>query len=155
MKKISSNSLFFTKRIFPVIWFGFLIFFASVPWVSGHHQIALAPIVFACVMGAFGFVLMKKLVWDLVDEVYDGGDYLLVKNGGIEGRIELANVMNVGASVYTNPPRVTLRLAEPCAFGTEVSFSPARSFTLNPFARNRIVDDLIERADAARTRRLR
>jgi hypothetical protein len=29
-------------------------------------------------MSIFGFVLMRKLVWDLVDEVCDYGDYLLV-----------------------------------------------------------------------------
>ena len=30
-----------------------------------------------CFMAVVGFVLFKKLLWDLVDEVHDGGDYLL------------------------------------------------------------------------------
>ena len=37
-------------------------------------------------MMAFGFFIMKKLVFDLVDEVWDDGDTLLVKNRGQEER---------------------------------------------------------------------
>jgi hypothetical protein len=45
-------------------------------------------------MGVFGFVLMRKLAWDLVDELYDYGDHLVVKNGGEEDTIALSNIMN-------------------------------------------------------------
>jgi len=93
---------------------------------------------------------MRKLVWDLVDEVYDGGDYLLVRNGGKEDRVALSNIMNVSASTMTNPPRVTLRLSTPGRFGDEIVFSPIKPITLNLFARNKIADDLIVRVDRAR-----
>ncbi|HEY2628588.1 MAG TPA: hypothetical protein VGI57_05640, partial [Usitatibacter sp.] len=96
------------------------------------------------------FILFRKVVWDLMDEVYDGGDYLLVKNGDKEDRIQLSNIMNVSASTMVNPPRVTLRLVTPCRFGKEVTFSPVRPFTLNPFAKNTIAENLIERVDKAR-----
>jgi hypothetical protein len=39
-------------------------------------------------MAAFGFFIMKKLVWDLIDEVYDEGATLLCnfeEDGLIEG----------------------------------------------------------------------
>jgi len=50
----------------------------------------------------------------------------------------------------TNPPRVTLRLSVRGKFGNEIVFSPLKPITLNLFARNQVVDDLIVRVDAAR-----
>ena len=104
-------------------------------------------------MAVFGYFIMKKLVWDLVDEVYDAGDYLLVKNRGNEAQVLLANIMNVSATTYMNPPRIVLRLREPSNFGSEIAFSPASRFTLNPFAKNLVAEDLIVRVDRARGNR--
>ena len=101
----------------------------------------------------FGYFLMKKLVWDLVDEVYDCGDFLLVKNRDEEERIALSNIMNVNASTYINPPRITLRLVNPSKFGSEVAFSPITGFKLNPFAKNAVAEDLIVRVYQARSKR--
>ena len=58
--------------------------------------------------------------------------------------------MNVSASTMVNPPRVTLRLVQPGKFGSEVVFSPKTGFTLNPFAKSEVAEDLIERVDRAR-----
>ena len=101
-------------------------------------------------MAVFGYFIMKKLVWDLVDEVYDSGDYLLVKNHGSEVRIDLTNIMNVSATTLVNPRRIVLRLREPGKFGAEIAFSPAARFTLNPFAKNPVAEDSIVRVDRAR-----
>jgi hypothetical protein len=100
-------------------------------------------------------LLYPKLIWGLADEVYDGGDYLLVKRGRIEERIALSDIMNVNSSTMVNPPRITLRLARRSKFGDEITFSPVRPMTLNPFARNAIAEDLIVRVDAARMKRAR
>jgi hypothetical protein len=94
--------------------------------------------------------VMRKLVWDLVDEVYDCGDFLLVRNAGKEDRVALSNIMNLSAATMTNPPRVTLRLSTAGKFGNEIVFSPIKPISLNPFARNRIFEDLIVRVDQAR-----
>jgi hypothetical protein len=48
----------------------------------------------------------------------------------------------------TNPERVTLALREPGRFGKEITFSPARRFLA--FARSPVINELIERVDAAR-----
>jgi hypothetical protein len=61
--------------------------------------------------------------------------------------------MNVSALTQMNPPRVTLRLAVPSVFGPEITFTPARPFTLIPFAKNEIAEDLIVRVDWARAKR--
>jgi hypothetical protein len=153
MKKISSGSTAFYKKVFPLVWFGFLGFFVVTTvtrdtLADGQWAFLIIP----SLMAVFGFILMKKLVWDLVDEVHDGGDFLVVKNGDEEERIPLSNVMNVSASTNMNPPRITLRLVNPGKFGSEVSFSPASRISFNPFAKNPVAEDLIVRVDRARRR---
>jgi hypothetical protein len=58
----------------------------------------------------------------LVDEVYDCGAELLVRNAGKEERIPLHHVINLGWSVMLNPPRVTLSLKEPGTTDREFVF---------------------------------
>ena len=60
--------------------------------------------------------------------------------------------MNVSSTTFSNPPRITLRLVKQGKFGKEIAFQPA-GFSLNPFAKNPIAEDLIVRVDDARTRR--
>jgi hypothetical protein len=103
--------------------------------------------------GDYCFLAMKAFLLDLVDEVYDFGDYLVVKNRGEEDHIPLSNIMNVSASFFTNPPRITLKLASPSKFGDDIIFSPVVPFTFNPFAKNPVAEDLIIRVDRARLRR--
>jgi hypothetical protein len=150
MKKISA-SLAFYKWIFPPIWLGALAFFTVEEVrrgaVAEGRWMALAIL---CFMATFGLLLMKKLVWDLADEVEDYGDSLLVRKGGEEERIPLSNIMNVSAALYMNPPRITLRLVRPGRFGDEISFCPQTPFSFNPFAKHRVADDLMLRVDRAR-----
>jgi hypothetical protein len=153
MTKISSSKTWFFKRVFPLIWFGGLAVFLLGGSASGAARKDVMFLVMPVLMAGVGFVVMKKMIWDLLDEVYDGGDFLLVKSGGQEDRILLSNVMNVSASTNTNPPRITLRLLSPSLFGTEIVFSPVTGFTLNPFAKNKVAEDLITRVDQARSRR--
>lgn len=152
MKKISANNAF-QRKIFPVLWFGILgvIFFSTI--FTGAYRRAPVALVVPVAMGVFGYILMKNLIFDLVDEVYDDGDSLVVKKGSEEERIALSDIMNVSASMMTNPPRISLRLVTPGQFGQEIVFSPVRQFTLNPFAKNPIAEDLIVRIDQARMRR--
>lgn len=153
MKRISSGQTFFYKKIFPLIWFGFLAVFVAVALSTGERPEERWPfIVVPILMIAFGIPLMKKVLWDLADEVQDGGDFLLIRKGGDEERVPLSNIMNVSASTNMNPPRVTLRLVKPGKFGSEVSFSPPSRFSFNPFAKHPIVEELIVRVDKARRR---
>jgi hypothetical protein len=152
MKRISSRSTFFLKRVFPVLWFGFIVIFALLFYVAPETP-PLLDFAAPALMAVVGYVVMKKFLWDLADEVLDGGDFLVVKYRGREESIPLANIMNVNATMLVNPPRITLRLDVPGKFGNEVTFSPLRPFSLNPFARCTIADDLIVRVDQARTLR--
>ena len=147
----------FHKRVFPVIWFGFLGVFAIVALTSGASTNAGAPLLIVpCVMAVFGYILLKKLVFDLADEVYDAGEFLVVRNRGREHQIALGDIINVSVSTMQNPTRITLRLTGSSAttsLGSEVAFSPEQKFTLNPFAKNDVAEDLIVRVDKARSRR--
>jgi hypothetical protein len=151
MKRISSRSTLFYKRIFPLLWFGFIVFTATSSIWAGHrshHPLPLAFLMPPAVMAVLGYVLFRRLIFDLVDEVWDDGDALIVRNAGKEERIGLDNIINVGFSTMTNPERVTLTLREPGILGKEVTFSPPRRFL--SFTRSPIVGGLIERADQAR-----
>jgi len=141
---------FYSKRVFPVVWFGFLAFFVfAVLAVSGGRNFQPAFLIMPLLMAVFGYFLMKKLVFDLVDEVWDDGTGLVVKNRGQVERIPLSNIMNVSYMALSNPPRVTLTLRNPGLLGKDVTFSPPVRWI--PFARSPIVDQLIERIDAARS----
>ena len=150
MIKISSRSTFFSKKVFPVIWFGFLVFFiiTALAGMAAKSEIIAPLLIMPVFMAIFGYVIMKKLVFDLADEVWDTGDGLLVKNKNEEELIPFTNIINVSYSVMVNPPRVTLTLRQPCRFGKEVSFSPPVRFV--PFSKSLIIADLIERIDAKR-----
>jgi len=97
-------------------------------------------------------VVLKRLVFDLADEVVDEGDALRVRFGAEETRVPLADIMNVSYSGITNPKRITLTLRTPGRFGREVTFSPQQRLFSNPFRTDPLVSELIERVDAARRR---
>jgi hypothetical protein len=153
MQKISSASTVMSKRVLPVLWFGFLVYFVARAMRSGAAQKDPLLIVVPVVMAVFGYLLMKRLLWNLVDEVYDAGDFLVIKNRGEEERVALADIMNVSVSTSPNPSRITLRLVSPGRFGKEITFAPAASAARNPFAKNRVAEDLIARVDQARAKR--
>jgi hypothetical protein len=153
MRRISSRMTFWYKRVFPIFWFGFLVLFIAVPWTVDRGPAQALPTMFFIVpvlLGVFGFFLMKKLVFDLVDEVFDDGDALVVRNRDMEERIALTDIVNVSYSQFVNPPRVTLLLRNPGLFGERVSFCAPTRF--NPFSSSPMIDDLIKRIDAKRTR---
>jgi hypothetical protein len=153
MRRISSKMTFFYKRIFPFAWFGFLLVFAAIATLSSGATNPSLPLflIGPAAMTIVGYFIMKKLVFDLVDEVIDAGDALLIKNGTQQEHIALSDITNVNYSPLVNPPRVTLSLRRPSSFGDKVTFCAPVRFI--PFTTSPIIDDLIERIDAARQRR--
>jgi hypothetical protein len=153
MRRISSRGTFFQKRIFPALWFGFLAFFVAVSFPAAMVSGDTPPIPFFIVpgiMAIFGYFLFKKLLWDLVDEVWDDGDTLIIRNRNQEERVSLSEISNVSYSTFVNPQRVTILLRRPSIFGREISFSPPATFW--PFSKSPIIDELIDRIDAKRRR---
>jgi hypothetical protein len=154
MRRISSTLTFYYKRVFPVIWFGGLVLIGGIGLYAGlvKNTSGFFPFLIVLpIMFVLGTRYMKKLVFDLVDEVWDDGDALVVKNGGQEQRIALSDIKNVNYSPMMSPPRVTLSLRHPTVFGDEIAFSaPTRVMPLTPSAE---ITDLIDRVDAARDKK--
>jgi hypothetical protein len=153
-RRISSRNTFFVKRLFPVLWIGILGLFVVTAFTTARRGQSPPLVIFIVPVVVFsvGFFVMRRLVFDLADEVYDEGDALRMRFGSEEERIPLANIINVSYSGMTNPPRVTLTLRTPCRFGREVTFSPPRPFWGALWGNNPLVRELIERVDAARRR---
>lgn len=152
MKRISTPYTF-SLKIFPFVFFGFLAFFFFLLLRNGAYQKAPMFLLVPCVMAVIGYQWWKTTLRDLVDEVDDCGDYLLVKKRGEEDTVLLSNIINVNFS--TDPrgvaARITLRLASPGKFGTEISFAPPPQIHMSFPRRNEIAEDLLARADKART----
>ncbi len=142
---------FFYKRLIPVVWFGFLILFIAIPLVSSRGQIPgqLLFLIVPIVMAVLGYFLLKKMIFNLVDEVWeDDGDTLLIKNGGRDERVALRDIKNVSYTTFVHPPRVTLAIRQPTIFGDEIGFIPPVYFV--PFSKSPVINDLIDRVDRAR-----
>ncbi len=71
MTRISSSWTFLAKRVFPTFWFDFLALFVFVGFSTGTVAKDVTFLIIPIVMAVFGFFIMRKLVWDLADEVYD------------------------------------------------------------------------------------
>jgi hypothetical protein len=143
---------FFHKRLFPLAWFGGVAIFAAIGIVEIARNQAPLFVVFVPIgMLLFGFFLMKRLVFDLLDEVYLDNDHIVIRNGGAEDRFRVQNILNVDCSVMTSPERITLTLHEPCGFGSEITFSPPTR--LWPFGRHPLAKELIQLAHGDRALR--
>ena len=99
-------------------------------------------------MMLFGYILFRKIAWDLVDEVIDEGSSLYFRKGTKEQRVNLEDIINISHAAMNSPDRVTIHSRTSGEIGEELAFSlPMR---LNPFAKNPLVKELIERVDRAR-----
>ena len=154
MQRISSKTTLFYKRVFPVFVIGFpllVVTLVSLANWNSRNPVPLPVFLMTAGLGVFFFFVFRKLIFDLVDEVWDAGDMLVVRNKGLEDRILLSDIINVSYSQFVNPQRVTLMLRTPSQFGDKVSFSPPRA-SMFPLSSNPMVDELIRRVDAARRR---
>jgi len=154
-KRISSRNTFFQKRVLPPLLFAVLALGAALPFLltRGSRNAPPWPVfVMPLVVGIIIFAVLRRLVFDLADEVWDEGDALRVRFGADEERIPLTEIINLSYAGLTNPPRITLMLRNAGRFGREVTFSPQQRFLSPLFRPNTLVNDLIERVDAARRR---
>lgn len=151
MKKIS-NPYTFSFKVFPYLYFGFIGVFVALVFMGGGWEKEPAFVAVPCVMAVAGWVFMKVALGDLVDEVYDCGEFLLVRRRGEEEKIPLSDIINVNFAMNQQPARITLTLARPGKFGSAVSFALPPKLYLSPLPRSEIAEDLIARVHAARSR---
>ncbi|MCC6493114.1 MAG: hypothetical protein IT424_08840 [Pirellulales bacterium] len=114
MRQFSSKATFLYKRVFPIAWFG----------IVGLVAVVIVPVILAgraplfmllplAMMSLIGYVIMRLLLFDLVDAAYLDDHYIIIRNKGVEERIAIQDVVNVNATVMTNPERITLTLRTP------------------------------------------
>lgn len=152
VRRISSRLTFYHKRVFPAVWFGSVLCVLLITVVAGIRSFRLSFLgawLVLLLMLPGGYLVMRHLVLDMVDDVWDAGDHLIVKNRHEEVRIPISDIVNVDSGGRGNPSRVTLMLRQPCRFGKQVSFAP-KGARLFPFAKNPLVEELITRIDVLR-----
>jgi hypothetical protein len=154
-RRISARNTLFYKRVFPALWIGVMVLGISLAVASGQrgHSVPRPALIVPVIALGIAWFVLRRLVSDLADEVWDEGDALRVRFGHDEERIALTDIVNIGYTVMINPARVTLTLRNPGRFGKEVTFSPVRQGFLGPLLKSSpLVTNLIERVDAARRR---
>jgi hypothetical protein len=149
MKKISTPYTFAIK-LTPFLFLGFMAFMVVLLLMNGALPIVL---IMPCVMAVFAYQWWKTNVRNLVDEVDDCGDYLLIKKRAEEDTVLLSNITNVNFSAARDGAqgRITLTLASPGKFGTEITFAPPPHIYVSFPRRNEIAEDLSARAYKARS----
>jgi hypothetical protein len=161
MKRIS-NPFTPVLKIVPFLVGGFSAFILALVLKSfilvllpKNSVLQQAPmfVVFPCMAAIGGYYAWKASIQDLMDEVYDCGDYLLIKKAGQEDTVLLSNINYVRFSNVRGggQPRIHLILDVPGKFGAEILFVPPQNL-LAPRT-NRIADDLVARVNEARSAR--
>lgn len=158
MQRLSSGSTWFHRRVFPLVWFGFIaVFFALSLWARIHpgRIDGLPPdlvfLVMPALMVVIGYFVFRRLVFNLMDEAWLDGDCLVVANRAQKRRVPLTGVMNVNATTTTNPRRITVMLRTASPLGTEFSFMPASPRGLfSLFKPDPVATELIKRVDGLR-----
>ena len=139
-------------KIGPFVFFGLLGLLLFLLLMSGARETSPMLLVGVGVLAVYGVCSIRASRGDCVDDVFDCGDHLLVKKSGEEDTVPFSNIINVNFS--KNPQnlsaQITLRLAAPGKFGTEISFAPPPKIYLGFPPRNEIAEDLLVRADKAR-----
>lgn len=149
MRHLTSFSGVFSKRVFPLVFYGFMGVAAIGGLLDGELLAHPASALGLAFVVAVFYLFQKLLVQDTADEVLDCGSYLLVRRGRTKDRIELRDIVKVDASLHLSPPLMTLHLARPGKLGRLVTFIPAGD-RLNPLGEHPLAQELLRRAEAAR-----
>jgi hypothetical protein len=163
MRRLSSSSTFFYKRVFPAIWLGIVgigitagLFGHTGPFrqhVGERPPIDPMAVVIPIMMFVVGFVVFRRLLSGLADEVMLEGDTVIVKKGDEQLRIALTEVINVNSLNSVNPRRISLRLRNSTRLGRDIDFVPVGRrpmLFLGMTKLDPIAEELIDRIDALR-----
>ncbi len=129
MKQISCNNGF-QKAVFPglfAVLSGAFLFVALrfTGWIGDWGPLIL-NLVSAAIAILGGVLLYRHVRADLgqyMDEVFDAGNFLLVRNAGEQESLPLKSIEEVTYRIW-RPSEVRLILSEPCKFGAELAFYP-------------------------------
>lgn len=112
----------FQKKIFPII-FSLISTTILTPLAVSKFSFLLIPIFILAGIAFFTYFLAKSIQGVYVDEVYDCGDHLLVKNNGQQEKIFFSDISSIYATIM-KPAGITLTLKQSSKFGAEIKFLP-------------------------------
>lgn len=151
-RRLSIGTLFY-KKVVPLMWVAFAGAVAGITvWrlaigVEDQSSFELMPLL---VLAGIAFVWTRLMGSGLADDVFDGGDHLVVRVGAEEERVPLRTIEDVKESrVMKQPPQLELVLTHPGKFGRVISFIPT-GYSLVPLTRSPLFYELKERIAAAR-----
>jgi uncharacterized membrane protein YeaQ/YmgE (transglycosylase-associated protein family) len=126
MKKLTSAATFFGKKVFPIIFGGVAGLFALLisSQVNAIPIFLVIPI--GLVTGFIATMFTRHLHSGYMDEVFDAGDRLVIRNRGIEESIDLRDIRVVDSTIM-RPAGVWLHLRRNSVFGRSIKFLPATS----------------------------
>jgi hypothetical protein len=105
-RRLSIGTLFY-KKVFPLLWIAFASAVAAITvWrlvtrAQEQSPFALMPLL---VVAGIAFAWTRLVRSGLADEVFDGGDHLVVRVGATEERVALAEIEDVKESRVIKPP---------------------------------------------------
>ena len=144
MNRLSADRMYLAKWVLPAVVFVsvsvYMLWKERGKAKPGYLILSAALAVMAVVF----VVMFKRRMWNLADDVLDGGTYLLVRFGAREASINLSDITNVEAENRLGATTVRLRLALVLRVWHR-GIVPRESTSCNPFAVNRIAEDLIGR----------
>ncbi|KRD30546.1 hypothetical protein ASE35_17700 [Lysobacter sp. Root916] len=120
MRRISSSMSYHFKRTFPIVMFG--AFSAALVAALLQRPVPVETVGVFAVAIVVGGVVTYRYLRDVLDEVYDDGDRLLVRNGGVEDTVQLRDVVAVDSARWRTLVRLTLTLSVPGKFGDKIVF---------------------------------
>jgi hypothetical protein len=148
MKLISKKGMASFYKASPLVALGFGVFFVLFIVSKADHLGDAVPVV---IFFLVAFFVLKLSFKNIVEEVYDCGDFLLIKNNHTEEKIPFKNIENI---TYSRQQRggilITLHLLYPGKFGSRITFIPNQGRTYL-FKKPSIVEELLQRAKTAKS----
>ena len=154
-RRLSIGTLFY-KRVVPIVWAAFVVALAAITvWrlvtaASDYSPFELVPLM---IVGLIAFMWTRLVGSGLADEVFDGGDHLVVRQGGAEARVALGEIDEVKESRFMKqPPQIELVMRHPGRFGRVIAFVPT-GYTFVPLTKSPLFYELTQRIAVARRER--
>lgn len=141
--RISARATFFQKRVFPILFSVMLgaIFLDSRRTHGVEWPLALFQ---TSVVLAILFAIIRLINSSYVDEVYDNGDKLIIRNDGREESISFEDIQEVKVDIF-QPAGINIHLKRDSMFGRSIKFLPA----VGLFRYSKIAKSLRSRLDVS------
>ena len=125
MRRISSEAGAAVAKGFAVVPIPVFLFIAGAAIHDSRFKLPGA----AAALALLGLYIwcVGRFAWSLMDEVLDGGDYLIVKRGAVADEICLSDIEDVSGSLFSRQRKLILTLRAKSAFGWRIVFVPSTS----------------------------